>query len=405
MLNSLSSVRSFWYGLGNPRDERMELTTGGGWMALVGVGPLLMGLVGTYRAFAEGPDGGPSGSTLWGLAELAGSLVFLCAGLALVFGRRGHLLDRREWQVISWWGLLRPWTTRTRSLGEFDHVALDRRVVCKGKSTREVFPTELRGSGAALLLFRSPSYKSALRQAEAVAHFLELDLHDSTAGATFVREAGRLNESLRDQAVRLGEHAVFPEEVPVGSRIAYHTEGDSAVIDLPPSRLAAARRAAQIALLLVGGELVLFMLLPIIAPGVPRILLVLGLVSGVLAALVLARALMLGPIARLRVKGEHIIVSARELRVERSGLGGTAGVICADQIEELVLERRIEHPVLLQLGMTAGLVARSDRQTVCFATGLSSAERQWLRDAIRYIVIDPPHVGVKAEPPALCHSA
>ena len=368
----------------------MEFVTGGGWMALVGMVPLLMGLVGCYRAFAGEPQGWSSDSMLAGLAELAGSLLFAGLGVVLAFGRHGYIFDRREWQVTIWWGLLRPWLTRTRPLAEFDRVTLDRRMVRNGKTTQELFPVELQGSGAPLRLVQPPDYEPARRRAEAMAEFLELELYDSTSGAVSVREPGRLNESLREQALTSGETVEWPE-LPEGSRIDYRTEGEQAIVVLPPTRIAAAKRAVCIALVLVGVDLALFALLPILVPGIPTVVSALGLVLSLMGAFAVAAILFFKPGRLAEGEGERIVISARELRCQGGVFSGSApAAIASDELEELHLEPSIEHPLASVLGLTGGLVARSDRQTLRFGMGLSLAERQWLRDVIRYIVVGEP---------------
>ena len=87
----------------------------------------------------------------FGVLAFFGSLIFFAVGVVLVFGRQGHILDRREWQITTWWGLLRPWITRSRPLGEFDRVTLERRVVHHGYDARPVRFCPFRKAGHYLL--------------------------------------------------------------------------------------------------------------------------------------------------------------------------------------------------------------------------------------------------------------
>ena len=140
-------------------------------------------------------DGAPM-PLLFGI--LFGS-VFASVGAGLMLGRAGVTIDRTSKTMTTWWGLLVPFRSTERPLGEVTTVALSREVRGSGKSSRTVYPVKLVGPEKPVEIDAEQDYQSARRRAEKVAKFLDLGLEDTTSGQKVVREAGTLDESLRER--------------------------------------------------------------------------------------------------------------------------------------------------------------------------------------------------------------
>jgi hypothetical protein len=81
----------------------------------------------------------------WGLIPFGG--IFALVGAGLVFGRMGTILNRSERKLITWWGLLIPFSSKERKLYDFEKVTLTREVRQSDKSSYTVYPISLSGKG------------------------------------------------------------------------------------------------------------------------------------------------------------------------------------------------------------------------------------------------------------------
>jgi hypothetical protein len=187
--------------------------------------------------------------------------------------------------------------------------------------------------------------------------------------------------------------------MPANCRIAYQTQNQEAVMELPATGFGLVQW-----IMLVGGVLVAVVSgVSIIRPMMrdvvsPEIRLVAG---GFLVFLlvVLPIALTAGLAYVTSRARERITASWRGLQIVRAmPMNRTTWIIPADALEELTIgiaERSGRS--LHRLGLSQEIVAISDSETVRFGWSLTDAERNWLLGAILYIVFHTP--GTAAQSP------
>jgi len=366
----------------------MIYRSGGGCLAVFGLPFLLIGLSVMAAPFLA--SSGKAAPPWYGAVPFGA--VFATVGAALVFGRSGTILDRRGGSVTTWWGLLVPFRRTVRPLADFQSVVIAREVRRSKNSTYTVYPVRLTAQGTPHVEVQEPRDEHAARSVgEELARFLGVRLVDHSMGATVVREADQLDESLRDRVQRGGERLDVGEPPP-DARSRRSVAGDALVFELPPTGF----KAGHIIAMVVG----------LIIPA--------GVFSGILARLVSAgkalggpELLLLGVVALLFVgvpflaffatavrhalRRSRVEVSPRELRVTQPGiLGSRTKAIPTDQLEELevvglkALTGQRAAPAFLTSG--DAIVARSDRLTIVFGAGLSRAELDWMRAVIWNVV-------------------
>ncbi len=355
--------------------------------------------------------------------------VFALAGLGMMTGRSGVIIDRRRDRLVKWYGLLIPLVRREHRLGLFDRLSLTREARRSDDSTRIVYPVRLEGiyQEKTICIHEPPDYQQARATAESLAGFLRLPLADRSSGEEVLREPERLNESIRERARRTGEE--IPRGVePAGMRSTLREESGTLHIRVPPTGLTTAHRLEIVGVLAFVTVAALVAMpgmdldgqdpMRFVFPG----LIVLGFVLVPLLSVL-----------------SHVLVQARRwcavqvspalLRVE---CGNKVTEIFADELEELTLaesalpagvvkgpEGRLmidgnfgrqgprggRFPSADPGGMTpagpvvsyllsaflkengsAGIAARSDKTSVRFGRGLSREELQYLYARIKQVL-------------------
>lgn len=331
--------------------EVFEFKSGGGCISLFGLPFLGMGLLSVFGAFTAlittaNIAGGIMG-TLFGL-------VFVAVGGGLVFYRSGIRLDRRTGTITDWWGLPFPISQKEKQLDQAREVTIKAETRRSKNSTYTVYVVRLEGMDLNLKFEENRTFETSRAMAERVAKFTNLRIHDYSGQGPSIREAGTLDESLQQRAARLGEVPAPPERMPDGCRIVHGVDGDEAVFDLP-------RPSPGCAVVSVLGVFIL------------------GIAAAVLANVPLAFvAVFLFVISCGAVPAalarERIRASARGLLLERSLVLITQRhKIPADELEEL-------H----ESGST--IIARSDKRTLSFGSGLKIPERKWLKGVLMTIL-------------------
>ncbi len=394
--------------------DRYAVTRGGGCLMLfglpflaAGILVIVMGLLGKMNM--EG--GGPAPLLL----VIPFGLVFALVGAGLMFGRAGIVIDKRSRTVTRWWGLLVPFKSETFPVEKVKAVTISREVRTShsskgGSRSYTVYPVRLAGAAKPVDVEESRDYEKARHRAEEVAKFLEVGLEDSSTGEKVVREAGTLDESLRDR-YRREERPRERPEVPAGCRILSGASGSEATFDIPPKGFA----VIEIIGMVLGAA---FAFVPLIFLG-PMFfgssdsegfdiekMWPLAVFLGVFMLLWLGFPLVMivGTIKKATAR-VRLTVSPRELRLERrTFLGTKALLIPADELEELEVgaagsaglpsaragargaARMGAHPVAALFGVRKVVTARSDRATLTFGAGLRPDELKWLRDVVLFIV-------------------
>ncbi|RCK80981.1 MAG: hypothetical protein OZSIB_2358 [Candidatus Ozemobacter sibiricus] len=364
--------------------DTLEFTYGGGWMALFGLPFFLSGLSALAIPFVEfSKRQGPDGFVL--LVPAFMSIPFLLIGVGLLFGRSALILDRRRQKVVQWWGLLVPFSKTERDFQELDRVELsvERR---GGKNKVTVFPVTLTGKGKPIEIDAPRTHFAARTLAEKVAKFLQLGIMDSSMGVGVFREAGTLDESLRDRILRQdGPAPPPPADDHRRGRIHYQTRDETGAFILPRVGFTPAMALT----LGIGGLVALVCAGVFLVP----ILSMLDEKDGDWPALVMISLFILPifiSIGGMLIYGikttttqEKLLASPRGLVIERTDcFGKTQFTMPAAELEEL--ERGVWREGPRAIFAEPALHARSDKTEIAFGHGLTPNELDWLWRAIRH---------------------
>lgn len=370
--------------------EVLEYRYGGGFVSVFGLPFLLIGLsVAVAPILTEGAAGVPALA-----ATLPFGLIFALVGGGLVFGRSSLTIDRRRKTVTTWWGALGVGPSTVKPLGEGGQVTVGCESRGSGKSRHTVYPVRLEGSVAEALEVGAPQDSSeARRQAEEVAKFLGLGMADRSTGVEIVREAGTLDESVRDRNARLGRRIELPER-PRSARSRYAPLGSTHRVEVPASGLT----IMHVLQICFGGFIGLIGLGVTVGIGsdidAPRLAVVMPALMFGIPALAIALP------AVFDARSRHLVeVSPTRLVVERQGLiGSTRNEFPAREVEELEIlgpgGRSLPASPALA-GTPAGslltaflggqiILVRSDKLTVRFGAGLDPDELVWVKGLIEY---------------------
>lgn len=361
--------------------DELRYKRGGGFLMVLGL-PFFASGMGFAIAGMLGKVTAKGGGQASPIGVVAFSMIFISVGAIMAFGRTGTVLNRREKTVTTWWGLLVAFSKKTLPLKD-GWVYLKREVRRSKNSTYTVFPVRL-SSGKDLTLSEHQKYESARADAERAAKFLDFGIVDTSTGQMVRREAGTLDESLRQRLAREGTVPAMPEK-PLECKVRESVEGDEAVFELPPG--------GQLLGLLIGAVAIV----PLIAFGFIMTSMINS--SGrnaqgsevlYLFVAIAGGAVLLGvglPVLRALTMRETVTVSTRGVRLKTHWLlSSTTKQIPADELEELAVSTQARNPLT---GSAGPIVARSDACTLEFGTGLSDPERRWLRDVILYLVTAP----------------
>ena len=373
--------------------------SGGGCLMLFGLPFLLAGLFVMASPLVPGkyqPKESKTGRPMPIYFAIPFGGIFATVGAALVLGRAGKRIDRRAGTVSTWWGLLVPFRCKEMPLADFDKVAITHEVRRSKNSTYTVYPVRLRGEGSAKVDVETPRDEAKARAlGEEIAKFLTLPLHDSSVGSVVIRQADELDESLRERAERTGERAEVGSPPPDARAISSVT-GDILTFEIPPLGF------RPLVLFIMGASL----LCPLVFAGVFVVPFTLTedvplgvklIFAGVLCILFIGVPVGIAWTFALRMakKTARVDVSPLELRVTVRGLfRSSTHAIPTAELEELQVVNLTKTPKatvgpkigLALLGSGGVILARSDRATLTFGTGLSAAELDWMRDVIWNVV-------------------
>ena len=128
--------------------------------------------------------------------------------------------------------MLVPFSSKERKLYDFDKVTLTKEVRQSDKSTYTVYPIRLDGRGKPGTIGEIKDYNESRKVAEDVARFLHLVMEDSSSGTTVRREAGSLDDSIRDQVRRTGERIDIPS-IPLRMKTKIFRKGGDTLLEIP----------------------------------------------------------------------------------------------------------------------------------------------------------------------------
>lgn len=372
-----------------------------GCLRRLGFGLLLTGtvcLILLWKAHEAGKATSPVTVVLVLLAVLP-----LLGGAFCVLVRGGTYLDRRQKVQVSWWRAPGFGRRKETPFAGSDRVTIEKDSGDSDSPT--TYPVRLAGPAGVegLVLDRPSDYQQARANGERVARFLDLPLHDGSAGVVTVRQPTELDEPLRSRLRRTGGPPPLPpappdprarvEQTPEGLRVEIAGPGATAIGWLPVG-------LAAVFSIIVG-----LSILPSLLRAGPSLFLAIGVLF------VLAPVLLTLKGAGTTVLRRTVVVASRlALRVEQHAwLTRTTVEIPADELEELVLlsldapklppgqgdaevwRWSLDHgrmpdgreaPQALRwlwrLATTPGIVARSDRVSIVIGAGLPPEELAYL---------------------------
>lgn len=339
-----------------------RITRGGGCLILFGAPFFFMGLFAVFLGVA-GIDGQGARET-WPAALFG--LVFASVGAAFMFGRAGIILDLRRRRVTTWWGLLFPFKSTDHPLGSFTEISITHEIRKSKNSTYSVYPVRLVG-GTPLLLREFRDRDSSRRLAEEVGKFLHLGVRDSVDGDVF-REAGKLDESFRARAHRLGQ-AYDLASPPRDARCRLDPGKTEAVIDIPPPGVKPGQWIGLIVCCVVVGVIFFAGFLPMILDVEDPLFGALLAAFFILFFVTIPIGATARGIFRSATRRERIAVNSGRIEVLQ---GRNKIVLDASKIEEVEVT---------YLG-GGGVEVRTDQRTVHVGGGLPPDELEWLRDVL-----------------------
>ncbi|MDP3773414.1 MAG: hypothetical protein Q8Q85_04035 [Gemmatimonadales bacterium] len=352
---------------------------GGYWM-LFGLGFLAVGLLILYVCLASPLP--PPGCTTGNVATFGGVLALL--GALFMCVRCGVIVDRQRLTVTTWWGLLVPFHKTEHRFSQSHHVTLSREERQAGKRTYEVFPVRLEGPGTDAITLHEPrDHDKARHLAEEIAKFVHLGIRDRSSGEEVAREAGALDQSLRQRVKRSRRSLPLPAQPPQ-ARAIFEYGGTRAptTIEIPPVGHSAREFRLMIFLACFGalfGELVNYNEWGMEIG-------VMGL-FGFLFVLVIFLPLLI----RSAIVRERLIVSPDDLVVTQRDIFGTKTTrLTSGEIEEVEV-------IQAKYGMSGGFAVigggkgrvaiRSDHGSIELGAALSNPEEvKWLSDVLVHVL-------------------
>jgi len=136
-------------------------------------------------------------------------LLFALVGAALSFHCIGLTLNSRRKTVEKCWGIFIPFRRKIEQLQDCSLVCIYKEVRRSDKSSYTVYPLRFNGL-TSVDIIETRNFKEARQMAEQIAKSFNIGVSDSTGSEPVVREAGELDESLRDRVKRLGEDLTIP---------------------------------------------------------------------------------------------------------------------------------------------------------------------------------------------------
>jgi len=223
-------------------------------------------------------------------------------------------------------------------------------------------------------LLAPQEYEAARRAAEQIANYLGTGLHDSSSGVLVIREAGTLDEPLRDRLRRQGTEV--PRPGPTPARFVVREQGEETQCVLPPAGIGLAHVAGLAGALLFIGVMAYFAL----DARPPWFVLAIAFAMGAIPLL-----LTVPPVVDALFGHDTVVFSERGVGLKPWAWLRRTKRIPVEQLEELVLVNSLD-PIRWSLRGTASVWARSDRVTLHLGANLSAEEAGWLYTAVRHSI-------------------
>ncbi len=318
-------------------------------------------------------------------------MIFAAVGGAIFLGRSNLRIDRSTGLVEKQWSLLsKPVYSKRSELKDFDRISLRSEIRRSDKSTYTVYPVRLMGLDTEKFdISESRKEFDGRKDAEDLARFLSLPIHDETSGSIRIRAADTLDQSIK-QKFESGELTNEIPEPPavMKSRIEY--DGAILHLEIPPpgfvpGLLVGILVIAVIEAIFIGIFATFFFSgqngdgPPIFFVGLFA-LLFLGIPT-------LAAVLLLGNAFMAK---QTVVASSASLQVTRGWPLKKTVNIPSDEIEELFITAKPQgasNRAANAFGAKLEITAVSDAKQTSFGAGLASEELEYLLALAKGILI------------------
>jgi len=318
--------------------------------------------------------------------------IFALVGGAILFGRMELAINRATGEVTKNWQLLsKTVKAQTRQLKEFDRISLCSEIRRSKNSNYTVYPIRLVGGSVDRFDISQERVENAARkEAEDLAKFLSLPIHDETSGALRIRETDSLDETIKDKFEKGLESNEIPDPPAVlKSRIDY--DGSNLQVEIPPPGLNA---GFIVAIIVIG----LFELIFISAFAIPFFtdsdmgemgfifMGVFGLFFLGIPTLILVKLIGNAFLAR-----QSVSVNSSALTVSKGWPKRKTLSIPRSELEEFFIGVKSRHSRSGKAPVTFGalkeVIAVSDQAQLTFGNGLPKEELEYIQALAKGILV------------------
>lgn len=367
-------------------NSKLKYTSGGGCLALFGLPFLLagLGIIASGLAGHLKMEGGGQASIFFYL-PFGG--IFALVGSGLVFGRSGTTLDSRRRIFFTWWGMLFPFSKSEHHFDDFDQIKISQKIVRSDKSTRITYPVDAIGPGDKQVTIHTLSAAlEARRIAEQVAKLMNLGVKDVSRGTEVVREAGTLDETVKDRILRRGVELELTA-APAGAKSQLDISGDKASFEIPAPGFGLGHIIMGGFLLIMGGLTSAFFGIPALRmtqeQGGPQIIAGFWCLIGLTVLLSLIRPVI--AIVSEALATQTLSIDKNQLRLDtKHPLGKRQKSIPLAELEELELVGNRVHSARFANGQQ--IQAVSDKTEFRFGGGLDYQELCWMKNTLEYMI-------------------
>ena len=318
--------------------------------------------------------------------------IFATFGGVILFGRMELIIDRSEGTVIKDWKLLSKTVyEQRRYLKGFNRIRLNSEIRRSKNSSYTVYPIRLEGDGAeAFSISEGRAKNKARAQAESLATFLSLPIHDELSGSVNVRDADTLDQSIRKRFKSGTETNLIPDPpARMKSRVDY--DGNSLQVQIPPPGFNAGFLTAFIAIAFFELIFIYSFAIPFFSnfdSDSPALIFVIIFSFFFLG---IPTLILLGLLGNTFLATQSVSVSNQTLSVTKGWPWKKSMTLASDHIEEFVVAARSKsqanRKAIVTIGAGKEIQAVSDDSNLSFGTGLSNEELAYIHALAKGILV------------------
>lgn len=372
----------------NPNIWRHQ--TGGGAASLFGLPFFLVGVGVIVLTFIpQEVRGGDSLPFYFGIPFGA---IFAAVGGAILFGRVELIIDRSDGTVIKNWKLLSKTVyEQHRELKEFDRIRLNSEIRRSKNSSHTVYPIKLEGAGAeAFSISEGRAKDKARSQAESLATFLSLPIHDELSGSVRVRDANSLDQSIREKFQSGAETNEIPNP-PARMKSHVDYDGNNLQVQIPPPGF-------NVGFLIAFAAIAFFELIFIFSFAIPFFSnfkadspALIFLIIFTFFFLGIPTFILLALLGNTFLANQSVSISNQSLSVSKGWPWKKLATLETSRIEEFVIGAKSrsqgDRKSIASIGTGKEIQAISDNATLSFGSGLSDEELIYLHALAKGILV------------------